>query len=107
MCNCDMSPYEKLTLISLNGFVGKAIVPAKDQDTLSATTRLHRKIVAPFGPRVRVIESASSKARLNAKPRGDNIVFPDSDRDLHWCIARTEWGSVEQYAVCSGCLNSS
>ena len=84
MCNCDRSPYEKLTLISLNGFVGKAIVPAKARTLcLSATIRLHRKIVAPFGPRVQVIESARSKARLNAKPRGDNTVFPDSDRDLH------------------------
>lgn len=43
MCNCDMGPSEKLTLISLNNFIRKAIVPAKDQDTLSVCYNPTRK----------------------------------------------------------------
>lgn len=107
LCSCDMSSSEKLTLVSLYDFVGKTIVSTKNQNTFSVCYPPTRKIVAPFGPQVRVLESARSKARLDVKPSSAYIIFLDSDHNIHGCIARTKWRSVEQYAVCTGRLSSS
>lgn len=52
MCNCDMGLSEKLTLISLNNFIRKAIVPAKDQDTLSVSYNPTRKSSLHLGLRI-------------------------------------------------------